>query len=133
MADAPLGVTSCRTTSKGSNSAGAVKDERRKMLQQHVRVEEASSWKPNTFRCRSALTSLWRLSPVFHSFQMKGGEVSEDMLDAVGDMQLVESVALLSGGPHNDFVCVPPHSLGLPIIRMDVLTLMRRCVCDAGM
>lgn len=42
---------------------------------------------------------------------MKGGEVSEDMLDAVGDMQLVESVALLSGGPHNDFVCVPPRSL----------------------
>ena len=42
---------------------------------------------------------------------MKGGEVSEDMLDAVGDMQLVESVALLSGGPHNDFVCVTPRSI----------------------
>jgi hypothetical protein len=69
------------------------------------------------------------VSALIHTLQMKGGEVSEDMLDAVGDMQLVESVALLSGGPHNDFVCVPPHwacpSLGV----VHVLTRMRRaCV-----
>ena len=80
------------------------------MLQQHVRAR-GLTLEAQHFRCRSATHFLRRLSPLFHSSQMKGGEVSEDMLDAVGDMQLVESVALLSGGPHNDFVCVLPQSL----------------------
>ncbi len=36
---------------------------------------------------------------------MKGVEVTDEMMDAVGDMQLVESVTLLSGGPDNGFTC----------------------------
>jgi hypothetical protein len=36
-----------------------------------------------------------------------GVDVSDDMLDAVGDMQLVEPVCLLSGGPDNNFTCAP--------------------------
>ena len=36
---------------------------------------------------------------------MKGVEVTDQMMDAVGDMQLVESVTLLSGGPDNGFTC----------------------------
>jgi hypothetical protein len=109
----PRSVTSRRTTSKGTNDAGAVKDERRKMLQQHVRAGGSllgSNTLSSLFRCCSRPDSLAPVA-LFHCFQMKGGEVSEDMLDAVGDMQLVESVALLSGGPHNDFVCVTPRSI----------------------
>ncbi len=36
---------------------------------------------------------------------MKGVEVTDEMMDAVGDMQMVESVTLLSGGPYNGFTC----------------------------
>lgn len=39
--------------------------------------------------------------------QMKGAEVTDEMLSAVGDMQLVESVTLLSGAPDNGFTCAP--------------------------
>jgi len=34
---------------------------------------------------------------------MKGVEVTDTMMDAVSGMQLVESVAMLSGGPDNGF------------------------------
>jgi hypothetical protein len=36
---------------------------------------------------------------------MKGVEVTDDMLDAVSGMQLVESVTLLSGNAENGFMC----------------------------
>ncbi len=38
---------------------------------------------------------------------MKGVEVTDEMLDSVGDMQMVETVTLLSGGPYNGFTCAP--------------------------
>ena len=62
------------------------------MLQQHVRraLRRVS---------RSALTRL--------DSQMKGVEVTDDMMDAVSGMQLVESVTLLSGNAENGFMCAP--------------------------
>jgi hypothetical protein len=49
---------------------------------------------------------------------MKGAPVTDEMLDTVGNMQMVESVTLLSGGPDNGFTCAthtkPPPRLASP-------------------
>jgi hypothetical protein len=44
---------------------------------------------------------------------MKGVEVTDDMMDAVSGMQLVESVTLLSGNPENGFMCAPEGFLSI--------------------
>ena len=61
------------------------------MLQQHVR-------RPHKLRrvARSRANT---------AAQMKGVEVTDEMMDAVSGMQLVESVTLLPGNKSNGFTC----------------------------
>lgn len=42
---------------------------------------------------------------------MKDKPVTDEMMDAVGDMQMVETVTLLSGNEENGFTCEAPLSL----------------------
>ena len=47
---------------------------------------------------------------------MKGVEVTDDMLDAVSGMQLVESVTLLPGNNSNGFTCAPGRRFLRPFV-----------------
>ena len=46
--------------------------------------------------------------------QMKGVEVTDEMMDAVSGMQLVESVTLLPGNMSNGFTCAPGRPFSPP-------------------
>lgn len=74
------------------------------MLQQHVRRQPSGA--------AAASASARRHTTLTPAPQVKDAPVTDDMLAAVGDMQMVETVSLLSGGPDNGFTCVrsPPLS-----------------------
>lgn len=68
----------------------------------------------------AAAASLARRQPLhgdlsgFCALQAKGIEITDDMMKNIGNLQMVETVALLSGSPGNGFKCgvaraVPPH------------------------
>jgi hypothetical protein len=61
---------------------------------------------------RACYVAAQHRSRALRATQMKGVEVTDQMMDAVGDMQLVESVTLLSGGPDNGFTCAPAEVHG---------------------